>query len=301
MDERRTIVDTAVPSADAGIRGGLGDGPAVPFGARIAPPVPTEPMVAAQRGYRLVDGPYAVAHRGGGGLATENTMLAFERSCALGIRYLETDVQTTSDGVCVAFHDPWLTRMAGVRARVRDLTWRELSTVPLIGGEPIPRLDEALERFPDARFTVDLKDPRGIGPLALTLRRTRAGRRVCVAGSADRWLADVRAVMGTGVTTAMGWESLTRLATAARLGVRPVGVVRAPFAHVPLRLRWVPVFVDRLVAMAHDLGAAVLVWTVDEPGRMHRLLDAGVDGIISDRPDLLRDVLVARNTWAAAA
>jgi glycerophosphoryl diester phosphodiesterase len=283
MDERQLIVEhAAAPIAAA---------------RAVRPPA----RVPVQRGYRLTAGPYAVAHRGGGGLATENTMLAFERSSALGIRYLETDVQITSDGVCVAFHDASLARMTGVRARVKDLSWRQLRAVRLPGDQTIPRLDEALEAFPDTRFTVDLKDPRGIGPLAATLRRTVAGRRVCVAGSADRWLADVRAVMGAGVTTAMGWESLTRLATAARLGVRPVGVVRAPFAHVPLRLRWVPVFVDRLVAMAHDLGAQVLVWTVDDPGRMHRLLDAGVDGIISDRPDLLRDVLVSRGCWASAA
>ncbi|HEX2809812.1 MAG TPA: glycerophosphodiester phosphodiesterase family protein [Kineosporiaceae bacterium] len=286
MDERRMIVENVAPSTAA---------------VRPAPVVvPARGVLAGPRGYGLAAGPYAVAHRGGGGLATENTMLAFERSSALGIRYLETDVQITSDGVCVAFHDASLARMTGARARVKDLSWRELRGLRLIGGQSIPRLDEALEAFPDTRFTVDLKDPRGIGPLALTLRRTRANRRVCVAGSADRWLADVRAVMGTGVTTAMGWESLTRLATAARLGVRPVGVVKAPFAHVPLRLRWVPVFVDRLVAMAHDLGAQVLVWTVDDPGRMHRLLDAGVDGIISDRPDLLRDVLVSRGGWATS-
>jgi glycerophosphoryl diester phosphodiesterase len=253
------------------------------------------------RGYGLPGAHYAVAHRGGAGLAPENSMAAFARSYALGIRYLETDIRSTSDGVCVAFHDATLRRMAGVRTRVADLSWAQLRGLRLPGGEPIPRLEDVLGAFPDARFTVDLKDPRAIGPLAVSLRRARAQRRVCVAGTADRWLADMRAVVGGGVTTAMGWESLTRLAAAARLGVRPVGVVRAPFAHVPLRLRRVPVFVDRLVAMAHDLGAQVLVWTVDDPVRMHRLLDCGVDGIISDRPDLLREVFVARGCWAPAA
>jgi glycerophosphoryl diester phosphodiesterase len=243
----------------------------------------------------------AIAHRGGAGLAPENTMAAFARSYALGIRYLETDLRTTSDGVCVAVHDASLLRTAGVDVRVRDLTWAQLSGVRVFGGEPVPRLEDLLEAFPDARFTVDLKDPRAIGPLARTLRRTGSGDRVCVAGSADRWLADVRAVMGDGIVTAMGWESLARLATAARLGIRPSGVVRAPFAHVPLRLRRVPIFVDRLVAMAHELGAQVLVWTVDEPARMHRLLDAGVDGIFTDRPDVLRGVFVARDCWGAPA
>jgi glycerophosphoryl diester phosphodiesterase len=107
--------------------------------------------------------------------------------------------------------------------------------------------------------------------------------------------------MGSGVSTAMGWESLTRLATAARFGLRPRGVVRAPFAHVPLRLHRLPVFVERLVSMVHELGAQLLVWTVDDAARMHRLLDYGVDGIITDRPDVLRDVLVGRGGWTAPA
>jgi glycerophosphoryl diester phosphodiesterase len=259
-----------------------------------------------RRGYGQAERPYAVAHRGGGGLALENTMEAFARSYALGFRYLETDVRTTADGVCAVFHDATLRRLAGVRARVRDLTWAELSALRLPdgrGGEGsrIPRLEELIEAFPDAKFMIDIKDPRGIGPLARALRHAGAEHRVCVAGCADRWLADARAVMGAGVSTAMGWESLTRLAAAARLGVRPHGVVRAPFAHVPLRLHRLPVFVERLVAMVHELGAQLIVWTVDDPVRMHRLLDFGVDGIITDRPDLLRDVLDRRGGWTAPA
>lgn len=273
--------------------------------APIAPSRPLAVSVTASRAaypaaYREAANSAAVAHRGGAGLATENSLSAFSHSYALGVRYLETDVRVTADGVCVAFHDASLRRMTGLPARVDHLTWDRLSRLRLRGGEPIPRLEDLLATFPDARFTVDLKDPRGIGALAAALHRNRAHRRVCIAGSADRWIADARAVMG-GITTAMGWDSLTRLAAAARLGVRPVGVVPAPYAHVPLRLGRVPVFVDRLVSMAHDLGAQVLVWTVDDPARMHRLLDCGVDGIISDRPDVLREVLAARGGWTAPA
>jgi len=262
-------------------------------------PGPARPGSGAGCGYGQAGRPYAVAHRGGAGLAPENTLDAFARSYALGFRYLETDVRTTADGVCAVFHDATLRRTAGMRARVRDLTWSELSARPLTCGHRVPRLEELFDAFPDARFMIDVKDPRGIGPLARTVRQAGAGHRVCIAGSADRWLADVRAVMGSsGVSTAMGWESLTRLATAARLGVRPRGVVRAPFAHVPLRLHRLPVFAERLVSMVHELGAQLLVWTVDDAARMHRLLDFGVDGIITDRPDVLREVLLGRGGWS---
>jgi glycerophosphoryl diester phosphodiesterase len=247
-----------------------------------------------ETGYAGVGGPYAVAHRGGAGLAPENTIAAFERSYALGVRYLETDVRLTADGVCVAFHDAHLRRTTGVRGRLGDLTWEEVRRLR-VGGEPVPRLADLLDAFPDARFTIDVKEPRALGPLVAAVHGSRAAGRVCLAGSADRVLTEARETFG--LATALGWESLTRLALAGRTGSRPRWVRRAQFAHVPLRLGRVPVFADRLVAMAADLGVRVLVWTVDDPALMHRLLDAGVDGVITDRPDLLREVLVARDAW----
>ena len=251
-------------------------------------------------GYGRTGGPYAVAHRGGAGLAVENTLEAFARSHALGLRYLETDVRATTDGVCALFHDSTLRRLTGSSARIRDLSWAQLRAERLPGDHRVPRLEELLDAFPDGRLMIDLKDPRAIGPLARALRRSRAQARVCLAGGADRWLADARAVIGSDVRTAMGWESLARLAAAARLGMRPRGVVPAQFVHLPLRLSVVPVFVERLVTMVHDLGAELLIWTVDDPGSMHRLLDLGVDGVITDRPDLLREVLVSRGAWGSS-
>jgi glycerophosphoryl diester phosphodiesterase len=86
----------------------------------------------------------------------------------------------------------------------------------------------------------------------------------------------------------------------ARAGVRPPGsLATGSFVHVPLRLGGLPVFSARLAEQAHDLGIRVLVWTVDEPSTMHRVLDDGADGVITDRPDLLREVLVGRDQWPA--
>jgi glycerophosphoryl diester phosphodiesterase len=246
-------------------------------------------------GYVGDGGPYAVAHRGGAGLAPENTLAAFERAYAHGGRYLETDVRLTADGVCVAFHDARLRRTTGVPGRLTDLAWDDVRELR-VGGEPVPRLAELLDAFPDARFTIDVKEARALGPLAADVHGCRAADRVCLAGAADRVLAGAREL---GLATALGWESLTRLALAARTGSRPRWATSAQFAHVPLRLGRIPVFADRLVAMAADLGVRVLVWTVDDPPLMHRLLDAGVDGVITDRPDLLREVLVARDAWVA--
>ncbi len=242
--------------------------------------------------YRDRPGPLAVAHRGGAGLAAENTLEAFTRSYALGIRYLETDVRITADGRLVAFHDARLERVTAGTGRLRARTLEQLRALPVLGGGPVLPLDALIEAFPDACYTLDIKDPAVIEPLARLLQTTGATDRVCVAAARGSWLAATRALVGPQLCTALSWRDLARLAARprARYGA-------AAFAHVPLRLGRVPVFRDDLVARAHDAGVRMIVWTVNDAATMQRLLDHGVDGIITDRPDLLRDVLIARGQW----
>lgn len=243
-------------------------------------------------------GPLALAHRGGAGLAPENTLAAFGRASALGFRYLETDVRLTADGELVCFHDERLGRVTGARGPVRRHTLAQLRGLRVRGTERIPTLVEALEAFPEANFTVDLKDQAAIEPLLRVLAHRPFARRVCIAGAWDGWLAQIRAG-APETSTALGWRSLTTLIGCARAGMPvPRLSATAPFAHVPVKLGRFPVFVERLVDRAHSIGVRVIVWTVDDPALMHRLLDAGTDGIITDRPDLLREVLVQRDQWA---
>jgi glycerophosphoryl diester phosphodiesterase len=225
-------------------------------------------------------------------LAAENTLEAFRRSYHLGVRYLETDVRLSSDGRLVAFHDARLRRVTGARGRMRSRSLAELRELAVLNGGPVLALEDLLAYFPDACFTLDVKDPGVIVPLAGLLRATGASSRVCVAGARGSWLRMLRLLTGDELCTALSWRDLVHLAA------RPRGRYGdARFAHVPLRLGRVPVFRDDLVARAHDTGIRVIVWTVDDPDTMHRLLDNGVDGIITDRPDLLREVLISRGQW----
>src|SRR6185503_6559486 len=243
-------------------------------------------------------GPLTIAHRGGAGLAQENSLAAFALASALGLRYLETDIRVTSDGQLVCFHDATLERVTSATGPVRSRSLRDLRALRINGIEPIPTFDEALDAFPDQCFSVDLKDQVAIEPLVKTLRRRGVAERVCIAGAWDGWLAHVRREVPE-VTTALGWRSLTALLSCARAGLRPPkALATAEFAHVPIKLGRVPIYVERLVAMSHDIGVRVVVWTVDEPVVMRRLLDAGVDAIITDRPDVLREVLLSRDQWA---
>jgi glycerophosphoryl diester phosphodiesterase len=240
----------------------------------------------------------AIAHRGGAGLGPENTMDAFARSYALGVRYLETDLRPTADGVLMVFHDARLERVTNGHGPIGKKTFAQLRDVRVGGVHHIPTLNEVLAAFPDACFTIDLKDERAIGELARVLTQAGAIHRVCVAGAWDSWLRRLRDQVGPELTTALGWRHLGTLVASAHARVGLAGMrLSGAFAHVPLRVGRLPVYGERLIARARAVGVAVIVWTVDEPDQMHRLLDAGVAGIITDRPDLLREVLIARDQW----
>jgi glycerophosphoryl diester phosphodiesterase len=239
---------------------------------------------------------YAIAHRGGAGLAPENTMAAFRRSYDLGLRYLETDVRVTADGVCLAFHDATINRVTCATGKVADLDWDRLRTLD-VAGEPILRIEDVLSEFPDAHLAVDLKDAAALRPLITMLRRIGALDRVCLSGARDGLLRAARELAGPALATALGWESTTRFVMAARTGLLPGRLARAEFVHIPLRLGRISILTERMVSMAHEAGLKVIVWTVDDPFEMKRLLDLGVDGVITDRPDLLRVVMTGRGMW----
>lgn len=240
-------------------------------------------------------GPLAIAHRGGMALGPENTLATFGRTTALGVHHLETDVRTTRDGALVCFHDATLRRTTGERGSVADLDLVDVRRLRVDGREPVPTLAEAMHSLPTARWAIDLKDERSVGAMAALLTANPGwAARVCVAGAWSRRLLRLKAEVPE-VTTALGWRNLTALIASSRSGARtPAGVACGSFAHVPYRLGRFPVYAARIVDQAHGLGVRVAVWTVNDVATMVMLLDAGVDGIITDRPDLLRDVIAAR-------
>jgi len=196
--------------------------------------------------------------RGGSALAPENSLAAFGLSSALGLLYLETDIRVTCEDRLVCFHDDTLERVTAVTGLVRSRSLDELSALRINGIEPIPTFDQALDAFPGQCFTVDLKDQAAIGPLLKSLRRRGVAERVCIAGAWDGWISQVRCEVPE-VRTALGWRSLTALLSCARTGLRPPrALATAPFAHVPVKLGRFPIFVERLVAMSHDIGVQVV-------------------------------------------
>lgn len=242
-------------------------------------------------------GPIPFAHRGGAGDWPENTMPAFAGAVALGYRYVETDVHVTADGVLVAFHDERLDRVTDRTGVIRELPWREVRRARVAGREPIPLLEDLLGTWPDLRVNVDPKHDSAVDALAATIRRTGAIDRVCVGAFSDRRLGRLRAVLGPRLCTSLGPRGVARL-RAASFGL-PSGRLPARCAQVPPTAGRVPLVDERFVRAAHHRALQVHVWTVDDEAEMHRLLDLGVDGIMTDRPAVLRAVLEARGAWVS--
>jgi glycerophosphoryl diester phosphodiesterase len=255
--------------------------------------------------HAFLAGPYprAFVHRGwhyGDLDGMENSLAAFRRAVAEGYRYLETDVHATADGVVVVQHDAVLDRTTDACGAVARLPWRVVRTARIGGREPVSRLEDVLEELPEALFNIDVKAERAIEPLIEVLRRTNSFRRVCVASFSEARLQRVRRRAGEALLTSMGTRAIARLWAAGRLP-RFVTTRRGHqrIAQVPARQGRLTVVDKRLIAAARRRGIEVHVWTIDEPDQMHELIDLGVDGLMTDRPAVLRDVLRARGLWPA--
>lgn len=246
------------------------------------------------------DGPIPLAHRGFDVAGLENSMVAFQAAIDLGFRYLETDVHATADGVLVAFHDENLDRVTGHRGRIPELTWSEVSRARIGGVEEIPRLEVMLDTWPEARFNIDIKSGGAIGPLVRVIERARAHDRVCLTSFSDtrrrlalrRLTRPVVTSSGQRLTATFVLSAVSGATGRARAALRGVDGLQ-----VPVSFRGVPVVSRRNLEIAHAAGKFVHVWTINDPAHMHRLLDLGVDGIVSDRADLLKAVLVERGDW----
>ncbi|REF34649.1 glycerophosphodiester phosphodiesterase [Thermasporomyces composti] len=260
-------------------------------------------MPATSRRYPFLDhpGPIPFAHRGGAlyppNVGIENSMTAFANAIELGYRYLETDVHATADGVLVAFHDPTLDRVTDRSGRIADLPYAEVARARIAGREPIPTLAEILGTWPDVRVNIDVKHENAIRPLAEAVAKTNAHDRICVSSFSGHRTKAVYRLLGPRVATGatpLGVASLTvpLPQLLRRLVLSDAACVQVPVSFRGLRIV-TPDFVDRV----HALGKQVHVWTIDDAAQMNDLLDMGVDGIITDRIDTLRDVLTARGQW----
>lgn len=251
--------------------------------------------------YLGLEHPIRLAHRGSRILWPENTKTAFQGAVDLGYRYIETDVRMTRDGVVVIIHDKTVERTTDGWGRVADMDWSDVAKLdaghthdPASGfpfraaGVDVPRLDDVLTTWPDVHFNIDLKAPGIEWAVAEVVKNLRRSQSVLIGSFNDRRIAKFRRITRNTVATSAGPRAAVALFAASRLGRVPK---QAPAAYqLPFDSRAGRID-DRLVATAHAAGAQVHVWTVNDAADMGRMLATGVDGIVTDRPDTLNEVL----------
>jgi glycerophosphoryl diester phosphodiesterase len=254
-------------------------------------------MSDARHPYLQHVGPIAFAHRGGTSVAPENSLRAFQDAVDLGYQYVETDVHATADGVLVAFHDDDLKRTCGEDLAIATSTWDRLSSARIDGTDPIPLMEDLLGSWPELRINIDCKSEGALEPLVNTIKRTNSLDRVCIGSFSDSRLQRIRTALGKGVCTSMGPKEVAKFVSASTLKTpfHPDPTIYA--AQVPVKQSGLPVVTERSVALAHKLDIQVHVWTIDDPIEIARLLDLGVDGVMSDDTRALRDVFAARGFW----
>jgi glycerophosphoryl diester phosphodiesterase len=245
--------------------------------------------------------PIGIAHRGGTDDYPENTMRAFRSAYELGYRYLETDVHLSADGVVVAFHDDILDRVTNRSGRLADLTWDEISEAEVAahesvsGVDRVPRMIELFEAFPHARFNIDAKSDDVLLPLLELIREAGVIDRVCVASFDHARLQIARSTLGPELcTSASRRDVVMSFLRAFRLPVPPGD---AAVLQPPVRVGRFRLVSRRYIEQAHRDGRPVHVWTVDDPDDMTWLIDIGVDGVMTDRPALLKQVFTERGVW----
>jgi glycerophosphoryl diester phosphodiesterase len=252
--------------------------------------------------------PVAIAHRGSRVLWPENTDTSFQGAYDLGYRHFETDLHRTADGVLVCFHDPTVDRTTNSTGRVETMSLTDLQSLDAGYrhgtangyefrdlGARVPTLEWLLTSFPDTSIVVDMKSDGLAAPLARLIDDLEAHERLIVGSFSETRLAEFRALTKGSVPTSVGPTTARMWVLASRVGrgVRS----EAAALQLPTHLRGVRVVDEKLVRAAHNAGLQVHVWTVNRADEMKRLLGMGVDGLITDRPDLLKELMIERGEW----
>ncbi len=250
--------------------------------------------------------PIVLAHRGGASEGTENSLELFRRTVASGIRHIETDVHLSADNQIVVSHDSSLERCFGAEGHISDFEYSELSAFKNAAGESPPLLSTVLKEFPNVFFNVDVKTDEVAAHLGDLITETETQDRVLVASFSERRLERLRRDY-PGLHTSLGVNGVVRLLLASETVSRAdswhvpgprQGVVAV---QVPEKSRGIRVISPRFVATAHTAGLAVHAWTVNDVDQVEQLLDWGVDGIITDRPTMVKELLVERGQWGPQA
>ena len=244
--------------------------------------------------YLNYNGLAVMAHRGGSLEAPENTIESFKYAIEIGSDIIETDIQLSSDGVPYIFHDDDLKRIPGIEKDFNDLLASEIDELNVFGDFKIPTLEETLKQFPDTKFQIDFKTDEVVDPAIEIINKfPHIKKNLCVASFSSQRLQKIKSKL-SDVTYSMGPHEVLKLLLKS-FGIYR-GEVGGDCLQIPIYRYGIKIVTKRFVDFCKRENIKISVWTINSTEEMDYLIDLDVDGIITDKPKALINLLASRNT-----
>ena len=235
-----------------------------------------------------------MAHRGGSLEAPENTIESFKYAIEIGSDIIETDIQLSSDGVPYIFHDDDLKRIPGIEKDFNDLLASEIDELNIFGDFKIPTLEETLKQFPDTKFQIDFKTDEVVDPaIEIINKLPHVKKNLCIASFSSQRLQKIKSKL-SDVTYSMGPHEVLKLLLKS-FGIYR-GEVGGDCLQIPIYRYGIKIVTKRFVDFCKRENIKISVWTINSTEEMDYLIDLDVDGIITDKPKALINLLASRNT-----
>jgi len=236
----------------------------------------------------------AFSHRGGALENKENTIEAFQKSVDIGYRYIETDVQNTKDDKLVIFHDDDLVRINNQNIKIAEITYEELENIFIFDDQIIPLFEDTINNFSKINFNIDPKTDRASVLLKNLLINRNDLERFCIGSHFQHRLDLFNLNKFEKMAISMSRQEVIKLYINQYLYLFKQAT---PCVQVPTSFKGITIVNEKLIKFIHDQDKKIHVWTVDDQDEMQRLIDLGVDGIMTDRPSLLKEILIKNNLW----
>ena len=244
--------------------------------------------------YLNYDGLAVMAHRGGSLEAPENTIESFKYALEIGSDIIETDIQLSSDGIPYIFHDDDLKRIPGMEKNFNELLASEIDELNIFDDCKIPTLEETLKQFPNTKFQIDFKTDEVVDPAIEIINKfPHIKKNLCIASFSSQRLQKIRSKL-SDVTYSMGPHEVLKLLLKSFGMYR--GEISGDCLQIPIYRYGIKIVTRRFVDFCKRENIKISVWTINSIEEMDYLIDLDVDGIITDKPKALINLLASKNT-----
>ena len=237
----------------------------------------------------------AFAHRGGTEFAPENTYEAFSSAVGIGYKYLETDVHPNADNKLMAFHDSSVDRVTNYKGKICNFTSSELKKIKIKEKFQIPFLEDLIESFSKSFFSIDMKSDQSVKPLIKLIKSMNAVDRVCFASFSQDRIDYVRDEFDNKCITSMGPREIIKTKISSIINFKHKIIPK--ISSLPISRYRIKLLNKRHINFLKSLNIKVIAWTINDVEAINKLIDLGVDGIMTDNISVLKKILIKKNIW----